>query len=633
MRFLKWFGVIFTGLVLAGCQPKSDGTSANEKTVRDGVIQPSATGGATSENGPEIRYALLIGNEDYPDVVGELKNPHEDIATVYNALISAGFDDDNIEMVQDATRDEISIAVDAFASKLRAAGDRGVGFFYYSGHGGSAEKSGQRHNYILPAKTAIDTSEKLKLQGVPLSDVHDALATTGAKATFVFWDACRNSLPITSQKGGDQDKGFTREERRTGLYIGFATADDRTTPDDGLFARLIAEELPAMNRRHYETTRKIMARLAEKRPSDKSPFDIDGVRSDAFCFNGCPGIDPFVLPSLSALSNDEYKSWAAAAKSIDAPAFRSYLSTHPNGKLAPAARWAVSASEAIAAIEKLRPSAETGQVARSDFSKYDTMNDVLYLTAKKLVNEQAGKGYSLTGRYTETFTYGNEALEPTEGGKTSLVAFVDEVLIRSIDEWSKQNNSSTAYSKMTAQQLSGSGASLRRWIYMYDLGAPIPSLGRSFGRGIGDGFLIYGMGRYVAFEDAEAGDFIYHTRRASGSGRAGIFAHYVNSEFAPVEQYGPSVAGFKLYTASSSANGVAEVYAFFGDECPAPVIGIRRDCDIVREGEAGPYVSRLHDPSTWKTHDADTVTKLVMESGMNFKELQTLQYPAGDADD
>jgi uncharacterized caspase-like protein len=102
----------------------------------------------------ETRYALLIGNEDYPPTVGPLSLPHEDVENMRLGLIRAGFPAGNINVLRDATQTDINLAVAQLSSDLRAAGEDSIGFFYYSGHGGSAESAGQRANYLIPAKIA-----------------------------------------------------------------------------------------------------------------------------------------------------------------------------------------------------------------------------------------------------------------------------------------------------------------------------------------------------------------------------------------------------------------------------------------------------------------------------------------------
>ncbi|HEY5864495.1 MAG TPA: caspase family protein, partial [Candidatus Tectomicrobia bacterium] len=77
------------------------------------------------------RFALLIGNQTYASAVGALKNPHQDIALIEQALRHVGF---SVASKQDLSRVEILQSVEAFAKLLGNAGDA-VGFFYYSGHG------------------------------------------------------------------------------------------------------------------------------------------------------------------------------------------------------------------------------------------------------------------------------------------------------------------------------------------------------------------------------------------------------------------------------------------------------------------------------------------------------------------
>ena len=158
----------------------------------------------------EERYALLIGNEDYPATVGPLSLPHEDVENIRSGLIQARFPAGNIRILKDATQGEINLAVAQLATDLRTAGPEAIGFFYYSGHGGSAESAGQRANYLIPAKTPVTGAEQLPILGVPVNSIVDTLAATDAKAIFVVSDACRNTLPFTSSKGGTGDKGGNR---------------------------------------------------------------------------------------------------------------------------------------------------------------------------------------------------------------------------------------------------------------------------------------------------------------------------------------------------------------------------------------------------------------------------------------
>ena len=66
------------------------------------------------------RIALLIGNQGYQQAVGPLKNPHNDIRIVGEALAKVGFE--VLPLVRDAKRHEVLLAVRDLAEKLKGAG-------------------------------------------------------------------------------------------------------------------------------------------------------------------------------------------------------------------------------------------------------------------------------------------------------------------------------------------------------------------------------------------------------------------------------------------------------------------------------------------------------------------------------
>lgn len=236
----------------------------------------------------EVRHALLIGNEDYPAVVGPLSLPHEDVERIRGALLQQGFPDANITVLKDATQGEINLAVADFATVLAGHGQDAVGFFYYSGHGGSAEANGTRQNFLIPAKTTVTNAVQLPILGVSMNGIIDSLGAADAKAVFIISDACRNTLPLTSSKGGTADKGMVRVPSRSGLYIAFATADGATAPDDGAFSTALANYLAVKGRSANWALREAMRDVARQRPGYQLPFSADSTPSD-ICFSACSG--------------------------------------------------------------------------------------------------------------------------------------------------------------------------------------------------------------------------------------------------------------------------------------------------------------------------------------------------------
>lgn len=291
----------------------------------------------------EQRYALIIGNEDYPAMIGSLSLPHEDAARIADALKDAGFPEENIVVIHDGTRTDIDLAVADLVSKLSAAGQDGIGFFYYSGHGGSAEANGVRHNYLIPARTPITGPAQLPILGVRIADLVDSLAAANAKAVFVVSDACRNTLPFTSSKGGVDDKGMVRVPGRSGLYIAFATADGATAPDDGAFSKALAKQIRRPGQTADRAFTLALREVSDGRPGYRLPFSVDNLRGD-ICFKSC-GTDgeDAVWERFKALDLDDF--------------YEMYLEMYPNGQHRAEAEAALSRTTPVAAPSPAQTSA------------------------------------------------------------------------------------------------------------------------------------------------------------------------------------------------------------------------------------------------------------------------------------
>ncbi len=315
-----------------------------------------ATAGVVEAQADDNRIALLIGNEDYPAEVGMLQNPHEDVDRVAVALTTAKFDPDNVIIVKDGTQQEMLSGVAQFTAKLKAAGPDGVGFFYYSGHGGSTEIAGQRENYLLPSKTMITTGDQLPVLGVPMTSIVKSLSAVDTGNIFVISDACRNTLPITSTKSvgsGGGDKSFAPVPMRPGLFIAFATADGDTAPDDGLFAESIAEQIAKPNQTASRAFELAFREVASQRPNGALPFVSPGLRNDV-CFVSCPEDAPTLISGPGEASDEELAAWREALQADTKEAYQDFADQYPETFLGGEAR----------AMAVLRPTAEERAAAK-----------------------------------------------------------------------------------------------------------------------------------------------------------------------------------------------------------------------------------------------------------------------------
>ena len=129
------------------------------------------------------RVALIIGNGHYPDASAPLAQPINDARTLSATLRHEGFD---VDVVEDATRDDMVRAVERMKAKIRP--DTVVLLFF----GGYGVQVG-RDSYMIPIDATIWKESDVKRAGVSVDSVLDVMKQQGAKAKLVVLDASRRN--------------------------------------------------------------------------------------------------------------------------------------------------------------------------------------------------------------------------------------------------------------------------------------------------------------------------------------------------------------------------------------------------------------------------------------------------------
>jgi uncharacterized caspase-like protein len=129
------------------------------------------------------RIALVIGNGHYPDANAPLTQPINDARALTASLRRDGFD---VDVVEDATRDDMARAVDRLKSKIRP--DSVVMLFF----GGYGVQVG-RESYMIPVDAAIWTESDVRHDGLSIESVLDVMKEQGACAKLVVIDASRRN--------------------------------------------------------------------------------------------------------------------------------------------------------------------------------------------------------------------------------------------------------------------------------------------------------------------------------------------------------------------------------------------------------------------------------------------------------
>jgi tetratricopeptide (TPR) repeat protein len=184
----------------------------------------------------EKRYALVIGNSNYPKEVGILKNPVNDATDVATELRNSNFE---VQLLTNATYVQIREAMRKFQERLtNGPRDQTVGLFYYAGHGVQY----QDENYLVPIDASVQFEDDITRMCFPVQRMVLAnMERTNSRMNIVILDACRNNpFPATSRSVG---QGLGEMKRARGSFIAFATAPGSVASDGNGRNGLYTQEL------------------------------------------------------------------------------------------------------------------------------------------------------------------------------------------------------------------------------------------------------------------------------------------------------------------------------------------------------------------------------------------------------
>ena len=129
------------------------------------------------------RLALIIGNGHYPDASESLDQPINDARALSGALRRDGFD---VDVVEDATRDDMARAIERLKSKIK---HDSVVMLFFGGYG--VQASGE--SYMIPVDATIWKENDVRREGISVESVLDVMKEKGARAKLVVIDASRRN--------------------------------------------------------------------------------------------------------------------------------------------------------------------------------------------------------------------------------------------------------------------------------------------------------------------------------------------------------------------------------------------------------------------------------------------------------
>lgn len=310
-----------------------------------------------------------MANQDYPANIGRLSKTHDDAATVEAALKEVGFE---VTKVLDADEDEMERALLDFESAINTASESGddvVAFVYASMHGAAATVGNQTRNFLLPAREEIESAGDLRLRGIRVDEILSGLRATDAKAVLVISDACRNDLGQSFNKSAT--KGFVPEPTGPGMLVAYATSPGATTPDDGLFAQTLADEITLAGREATIAVLKAVQRVGGQRKFEGQPYFTGGL-PEWLCFNGCIPPQPVAAPR-----SDDENDWLRLSEINMIPTYEAYLALHPGGAYVQQAQAAIESLQAGEEVVPVVPVAGPGPATPTIAAPFTALSGVI----------------------------------------------------------------------------------------------------------------------------------------------------------------------------------------------------------------------------------------------------------------
>ncbi|WP_301100713.1 DUF1425 domain-containing protein [Propionivibrio sp.] len=307
---------------------------------------------------PEHRVALVIGNNDYQNIV-KLEKAVNDANAVAAELRKVGFE---VQSLNNVGQKKMNQAINDFVQRVSGGG---VGVFFFAGHGLQINNQ----NFLVPVD--MDTprdSADVADQAISVPILQDKLADAKARYTLLVLDACRNNpLPKKAGRSIGSTRGLAMTNSPSGQTVLFSAGANQEALDslgsndkspNGLFTR---EFLPMISQpgvsstEALKKTRSMVIQKAKSVGHEQQPAIYDQTDGDFYFVPGPapaqtmaaapPGAAGGTTMVVQAVDPKavELSFWDSIKDSKQAEDYQDYLSKYPNGQFAPLATRRIAA--------------------------------------------------------------------------------------------------------------------------------------------------------------------------------------------------------------------------------------------------------------------------------------------------
>jgi hypothetical protein len=272
------------------------------------------------------RTALVIGNGDYAKA--PLRNPVNDANAIARALYKSGFE---LNLQINADSAQLADAIRQFTADL--ARNKGVGFFYYAGHGAQLAS----RNYLLPVDAAINSAADLQDKAIELNALLDGLSATRNSMNVIVLDACHR-YPFSKQA----QSGLSQYDAPPGSLLAYATSPGNTVADgnreNGLYTENLLRELAVPGTTIEDVFKRVRLAVHLQSAGRQVPWQSTSLDDDFYLQRHAEASQ--LSPAESARRyEEELTIWKHVEFSDNPASFEYYLRRFPSGKFSEIAQF------------------------------------------------------------------------------------------------------------------------------------------------------------------------------------------------------------------------------------------------------------------------------------------------------
>ncbi|MDB5902541.1 MAG: peptidase caspase catalytic subunit p20 [Betaproteobacteria bacterium] len=340
------------------------------------------------------RYALVIGNSNYADV--PLKNAANDAKAIAGHLQRMGFE---VTLKVDSNQADMTETIHAFGRRLAA--QKGVGLFYFAGHGAQL---GWR-NYLIPVGAAIRTPAQMQSQAVDLETLLDSITRARNPMNVVILDACRDN-PFGPDVKLEQ-KGLSQVDAPPGTLLAYSTAPGNAAADgggpNGLYTGYVLKEMQAPEAKIEDVLKRVRLNVRRDSRGQQVPWESTSLEHD-FYFIPPKALKKLSLEESEGQFAEELALWDSVKASNERGPLEDYLRRFPSGKFSELAQFRLDRVLAQSGEPGVQPG-DASRNAGNPFSKGTARVNLNYAIGDTYSYRQVDLSTSaVTRKYTLTIT-------------------------------------------------------------------------------------------------------------------------------------------------------------------------------------------------------------------------------------